>query len=1016
MKRLLFTLLILTLGSFLYADNHVAASLSQTDIQAAVDASSNGDTVQLPSGTLTTFTGTVTVNKEIEVYGAGKASTIIRRNAAHTDPMFLIAADNVILRDFELDGTGDGTTQGECIEVEGGTDFNIHDMVLRDNDMGGVHIDEYPCDGVIWNVDFIDIDRAGWGYGVFCNAKADGETNANGLQGTQSWADDLDLGAGTGIYVEDCTFTNVRNAFSLQCGGRIVFRYNTCYMDFTGDSANLIDSHGPSVYGRGGRQFEVYENICIKEDGGHPWFGIFASGSGVIYNNTITGLAGLTYFFYFRHPCCTDDDCEDAFTVRMTDSGETCTMTITGDPATALTTDASGAVTDFNLDLTHADYDTFAEVVAAIDADPNYTCTIGDDRDQHSSSSRFATVAAQDIESAPYVAQYDLPIRDKATAVYFWGNTVNDISENTPAQASACNDEPSQPYYVEDVDWFDEEMPAYTPYTYPYPGRESSGVPGQVKGPVAIKGIVTIKEPESNGENGDNGHGDQPKKPKPRMAPQNPKYKEWKEQRQRRLDLGLPLEKDNGYMPPKQDMSHLFYERIVHDEYFSIGNRAYGTMSGFAYPDDFDLRSCDDGQAGVTSAKNQGACGSCWAFASVSILESAILDVNSGSVDSPHMSFDLAEEFVKQCTQHDPGCNNATISFAMGVLSTEGIVLEECDPYVAEASPPCNPNDCPERYIVTGYQVVLNTEATIKQAIYDNGAVYATMDGTFYIDADTNTLTFASDYDGTCVAYSDDTSISHAVNIVGWSNDSLDICDDGGIPGSSTNYWICKNSWGTDWGDDGFFYIDIAHDAGLGYTWQVTDYKVWNPSDVMYHYDDCGWQNQFGYSDEGGDETVAYGLVKFTATGNQTLYAVGFFSPTGQDVDYTIYVYDGFDGTDLGNLLTSQSSQVTDAGLYTVDLDTPQEFELGDTIVIVLKMDTDNYEYPICVDDEDTDYCDIESAKTYMSQTGASGTWTDMGSYATPCDVAIRGITLTKGASIKGTQNVKGTVIIKETR
>jgi hypothetical protein len=65
------------------------------------------------------------------------------------------------------------------------------------------------------------------------------------------------------------------------------------------------------------------------------------------------------------------------------------------------------------------------------------------------------------------------PHRDMCTDIYVWGNSVNGESNNHPRESSQCNDEEDAPIHRQDRDWFEYEMPGYTPYPYPHPLRKS---------------------------------------------------------------------------------------------------------------------------------------------------------------------------------------------------------------------------------------------------------------------------------------------------------------------------------------------------------------------------------------------------------------------------------------------------------------------------------------------------------------------------------------------------------------
>lgn len=200
-----------------------------------------------------------------------------------------------------------------------------------------------------------------------------------------------------------------------------------------------------------------------------------------------------------------------------------------------------------------------------------------------------------------------------------------------------------------------------------------------------------------------------------------------------------------------------------------------------ALPTSFDWRDTGD----VTSIKNQGSCGSCWAFGTLASYEAAISILFDETVD-------LSEQWLVDCNTSGWGCNGGWFAFS---LLYDGIPLESCYPYTAQdgsCKTTCDmyyPLD--SWYYVGSSSSVPSTDA-IKTAIYNHGpvavAVYVNSAFQYYTGG-----IFSTSYSG---------SVNHAVCLVGWN-------DDGG-------YWIMKNSWGTSWGESG--YMRIAYGCqSIGY-------------------------------------------------------------------------------------------------------------------------------------------------------------------------------------------------------
>ena len=180
-----------------------------------------------------------------------------------------------------------------------------------------------------------------------------------------------------------------------------------------------------------------------------------------------------------------------------------------------------------------------------------------------------------------------------------------------------------------------------------------------------------------------------------------------------------------------------------------------------------------------SSVKDQGSCGSCWAFAAAGLMESAILKSGGSEVD-------LSEQYLVSCNPYDWGCNGGL--WPNDMLVDPGCALESCFPYVA-SDVPCN-ESCPTPYqisswgFVTEDWVVPPTE-NIKQAIYTYGAVQVGVYADRWFQLYTGgTFTKCKKK----VNYT-----NHAVVLCGWDD--------------AKGAWLMKNSWGTGWGENGYMWI-----------------------------------------------------------------------------------------------------------------------------------------------------------------------------------------------------------------
>jgi C1A family cysteine protease len=198
-------------------------------------------------------------------------------------------------------------------------------------------------------------------------------------------------------------------------------------------------------------------------------------------------------------------------------------------------------------------------------------------------------------------------------------------------------------------------------------------------------------------------------------------------------------------------------------------------------PGSWDWRTTKD----VSPIKDQGNCGSCWAFATVAQMESLSLIYKNNPID-------LSEQFIVSCDTSDYGCNGGYMNRVYNFVQKTGTTDDNCFPYV-QSDVPCS-NHCSDWASritkIKSWSWVCQTKLDnnlIKQAVSSNGPLTCTMD--VYYDF--------FNYSGGCYQHVKGAYAGgHAVLIVGWTSD---------------NCWIVKNSWGPDWGENGYFRIKFSN-------------------------------------------------------------------------------------------------------------------------------------------------------------------------------------------------------------
>ncbi len=187
---------------------------------------------------------------------------------------------------------------------------------------------------------------------------------------------------------------------------------------------------------------------------------------------------------------------------------------------------------------------------------------------------------------------------------------------------------------------------------------------------------------------------------------------------------------------------------------------------------------------GITPVKNQGDCGSCWAFAATGELE-AFIKIYYG------VEMDLSEQQSVSCNPYGAGCDGGWSSASYYVFQQQGAVTEACMPYLGMDSPeaPCIQSGKNKYGYITGYNHISNNVEQIKAAL-QNGPVCTGIDASDAFES----------YSGGCfeeISY----STNHLVLIVGYDDRS---CDEEGA-------WIIKNSWGPGYGESG--YVTVKYGA-----------------------------------------------------------------------------------------------------------------------------------------------------------------------------------------------------------
>ena len=363
-------------------------------------------------------------------------------------------------------------------------------------------------------------------------------------------------------------------------------------------------------------------------------------------------------------------------------------------------------------------------------------------------------------------------------------------------------------------------------------------------------------------------------------------------------------------------------------------------------PISFDLRE----QNLISSVKSQGSYGICWALTATSLMETELIsahpDIDLSEWQLAYYTYSKKFGFPLPDTSPDP-----EDAFSMGgnYFFLNAILLNWVSPalesdYPFEKTANLDPD--------------LDIEAVQQQSAYH-------MKNSYYIEYDPESSDFENQlrqvkeivHNGHAVAmnyYNASAHYSgikgnqnfynplgntqgtnyHAITIVGW-DDNYSADNFKTVP-DRDGAWLCKNSWGESWGNDGYFWMSYAEKSCIQPYYLEMEEK--NVHHHQFYYDEYGWNSSFTISN---NSTSSYMANIFTAE-EDTLLTSARFATGVENENYEVQVYTNLrsksrptSGTSSAGIAKGKTGL---CGYYTVDLETPVRIKAGETFSIVVKL------------------------------------------------------------------------------